>query len=66
MSFYTRYDLTGMLHDGPVKTFSAHQTGTGRTVGVHLFTAKTAETMSLLEQVRNLGDPVRNSGNRRA
>src|SRR5688572_33445805 len=57
MSFYTRYEMMDILQDGPVKTFSARQNATGRTVAVHLFLTRTPETTSLFQQVRNVGDP---------
>ena len=59
MSIYERYELLNIVHDGPVKTFSARQIQTGQIVAVHLLVNPAAEAQLLMQKVRALPHEVR-------
>src|SRR5438876_1134476 len=58
MSIYERYELLGIVNEGPVKTFSARQIQSGQPVAVHLLIAYT-DPQNLMQKVRALPDPAR-------
>src|SRR5260370_6077204 len=55
MSFYSTYDLTDLVRDDGIKTFSGREIATGRPVQVHLFTRpESLEMKALLKRVAEL------------
>jgi hypothetical protein len=55
MSIYSTYDLTDLVRDDGIKTFSAHEIATGRPVQIHLFTRpQSIEMQALLKKVAEL------------
>ena len=57
MSFYSTYELIDLQRDDGIKTFSAREIATGRTVLVHLFTRpQSPEMQALLGMLAKLSD----------
>src|SRR5688500_17347264 len=59
MSIYEKYELLGVVVDGPIKTFAARQAQGGREVAVHLLLGAANQHRSLIDSVRNLPEPAR-------
>jgi hypothetical protein len=59
MSFYDRYELLDLARDGEIKTFTARQRDTGRTVSVHLLVGGRAKHPALMDRLEQLPEQAR-------
>ena len=59
MSFYDRYELLDLARDEEIKTFTARQRDTGRTVSVHLLVGGRAKHPALMDRLEQLPEHAR-------